>query len=70
MQIEKLKSRGIGMEVLKQDVIPRLDNDVKFVYVHDKAFVENDAIRKPLRSSFKERIKAVVIDEAHFIIQW
>lgn len=72
-QIEKLKSRGIGVKVLKkgsEDVIPTLEDDVKFVYGHAEAFVENDAVRKLLRSSFKERIKAVVIDEAHFIIQW
>lgn len=72
-QIEKLKERGVGVTVLKegdQFVNPSIDDTVKFVYGHAEAFVGNESVRTLLRSSFRDRVKAVVIDEAHFIVQW
>ena len=73
-QIEKLKSRDIGVEVLKrenQDIIQTVDGKTKFVYGHAEVFVENAAVRTLLRNrSFQKRVKAVVIDEAHFVVQW
>ena len=72
-QIEKLKERGVGVKVLKEDdkfVNQSIDDTVKFVYGHAEAFVENQSVRTLLRSSFRNRVKAVVIDEAHFIVQW
>ena len=47
-----------------------IDDTVKFVYGHAEAFVGNQSVRTLLRSSFRTRVKAVVIDEAHFIVQW
>lgn len=70
-QIEKLKERGVGVKVLKEDEqFVSIDDTVKFVYGHAEAFVGNQSVRTLLRSSFKDRVKAVVIDEAHFIVQW
>ena len=72
-QIEKLESRGIGVKVFKQGyqgVVTTIDDDVKFIYGHAKVFAENDSVKGLLRSPFKDRIKTIVIDEAHFIIQW
>lgn len=73
-QIQKLESRGIGVRVFKhgvEEVVPAVDDTVKFVYGHAEVFVENSGLRKLLRDkSFQNRVKAVVIDEAHFIIQW
>ena len=72
-QIEKLQSRGIGVKVFKQGyqgVVTTIDDDVKFIYGHAKVFAENDSVKGLLRSPFKDRIKTIVIDEAHFIIQW
>ena len=72
-QIEKLKERGVGVKVLKeydQFVNQSIDDTVKFVYGHAEAFVGNQSVRTLLRSSFRNRVKAVVIDEAHFIVQW
>ena len=71
-QIEKLKERGVGVKVLKEDnqfVNQSIDDTVKFVYGHAEAFVGNQSVRTLLRSSFRDRVKAVVIDEAHFIVQ-
>ena len=70
-QIEKLKERGVGVRVLKEGdhfVNPSIDD--KFVYGHAQAFVGNESVRTLLRLSFRDRVKAVVIDEAHFIVQW
>ncbi|XP_068680537.1 ATP-dependent DNA helicase RecQ-like [Montipora foliosa] len=47
-----------------------IDDTVKFVYGHAEAFVGYQSVRTFLRSSFRNRVKAVVIDEAHFIVQW
>ena len=70
-QIEKLKERGVGVKVLKEDdQFVNIDDTVKFVYGHAEAFVGSQSVRSLLRSSFKDRVKAVVIDEAHFIVQW
>ena len=73
-QIQKLQTRGIGVRVFKQGIeaiVPTVDDTVKFVYGHAEVFVENSGLRKLLRDkSFQNRVKAVVIDEAHFIIQW
>ena len=72
-QIEKLESRGIGVNVFKQGyqgVVTTIDDDVKFIYGHAKVFAENDSVKGLLRSPFKDRIKTIVIDETHFIIQW
>ena len=72
-QIENLESRGIGVKVFKQGyqgVVTTIDDDVKFIYGHAEVFAENDSVKRLLRSPFKDRIKAIVIDEAHFIIQW
>ena len=72
-QIEKLESRGIGVKVFKQGyqgVVTTIDDDVKFIYGHAEVFAENDSVKRLLRSPFKDRIKTIVIDEAHFIIQW
>ena len=72
-QIEKLESRGIGVKVFKQryqGVVATIDDDVKFIYEHAEVFAENDSVKRLLRSPFKDRIKTIVIDEAHFIIQW
>lgn len=72
-QIEKLKERGVGVTVLKegdQFVNPSIDDTVNFVHGHAEAFVGNESVRTLLRSSFRDRVKAVVIDEAHFIVQW
>jgi len=70
-QIEKLKERGVGVKVLKEDdQFVSIGDTVKFVYGHAEAFVGNQSVRTLLRSSFKDRVKAVVIDEAHFIVQW
>lgn len=72
-QIEKLKARGVGVQIFKQgsqEIIPSIDETVKFVYGHAEAFVENSSVKALLKSSFKDRIKAVVIDEAHFVVQW
>ena len=33
-------------------------------------FVGNQSVQTLLRLSFRKRVKAVVMDEAHFIIQW
>lgn len=68
-RIEKLKERGVGVKVLKDQFVS-IDDTVKFVYGHAEAFVGNQSVRTLLRSSFKDRVKAVVIDEAHFIVQW
>ena len=72
-QIEKLKERGVGVKVLKEDdqfVNQSIDDTVKFVYGHEEAFVGNQSVRTFLRSSFRNRVKAVVTDEAHFIVHW
>ena len=72
-QIEKLKERGIGVKVLKEDdqfVNQSIDDTVKFVRGHAEAFVGNQSVRTLPRSSFRNSVKAVVIDEAHFIVQW
>ena len=72
-QIEKLESRGIGVKVFKQryqGVVTTIDDDVKFIYGHAEVFAENDSVKGLLRSPFKDRIKTIVIHEAHFIIQW
>ena len=70
-QIEKLKERGVSIKVVKEDdQFASIDDNVKFVYGHAEAFVGNQSMRTLLRSSFKDRVKAVVIDEAHFIVQW
>ena len=72
-QIEKLKERGVSVKVLKEDdqfVNQSIDDTVKFVYGHAEAFVGNQSVRALLRSSFRNRVKGVVIDEAHFMIQW
>ena len=53
-----------------QGVVTTIDDDVKFIYGHAKVFAENDSVKGLLRSPFKDRIKTIVIDEAHFIIQW
>ena len=69
----RLKERGVGVNVLKEDdqfVNQSIDDTVKFVYGHAEAFVGNQSVRTLLRSSFRNRVKAVVIDEAHFIVQW
>ena len=70
-QIEKLKERGVGVKVLKeydQFVNQSIDDTVKFVYGHAEAFVGNQSVRTLLRSSFRNRVKAVVTDKAHFIV--
>ena len=41
-----------------------IDDTVKFVYGHAEAFVGNQSVRTLLRSSFRDRVKVVVIDEA------
>ena len=72
-QNEKLKARGVGVKVLKEDdqfVNQSIDDTVKFVYAHAEAFVGNQSVRTLLRLSFRNRVKAAVIDEAHFIVQW
>ena len=72
-QIEKLMSRGIGVKVFKHgdEVNPSIDDSIKFVYGHAEVFVENSEVRKCLREKcFQRRVKALVIDEAHFIVQW
>ena len=72
-QIEKLKAQGIGVRVFKQGIEEAnlsIDENVKFLYGHAEVFVESSSLRTLFRSSFKDRVKAVVIDEAHFIIQW
>ena len=46
-----------------------IDDTVKFVYGHAEAFVGDQSLWTLLRSSFKDRVKAVVIDEAHYIVQ-
>ena len=72
-QIEKLKERGVGVKVLKeydQFVNQSIDDTVKFVYGDKEALVGSQSVRTLLRSSFRNRVKAVVIDEAHFIVQW
>ena len=72
-QIEKLKERCVGVKVFKEsDQFSNLniDDTVKFVYGHAEAFLGIQLVRTLLRSSFRERVKAVVIDEAHFIVQW
>ena len=73
IQIEKLKERGVGVKVFKEsDQFSNLniDDTVKFVYGHAEAFVGNQSVRTLLRSPFRDRVKAVVIDEAHVIVQW
>jgi len=71
-QIEKLTSRGVGVKVFKnEDFTPSVGDSVKFLYGHAEVFVENTAVKKLLRTrSFQNRVKAVVIDEAHFIAEW
>lgn len=73
-QIEKLKSRGIGVRVVKhedEEAIPSVDETVKFIYGHAEVFVESVGFKKLLKDKrFQSRVKAVVIDEAHFIVQW
>ena len=67
----EIKERGVGVKVLKEDdQFVSIDDTVKFVYGHAEAFVGSQSVRNLLRSSFKDRVKAVVIDEAHFIVQW
>ena len=42
-QIEKLKGRGVSVEVLKQDCqFVSIDDTVRFVYGHSEAFVRNE----------------------------
>ena len=73
-QIEKLTSRGVDVVVFKQgneDFIPLVKEPVKFVYGHAEVFVENAALKKLLREKcFQRRVKAICIDEAHFIVEW
>ena len=73
-QIEKLTSRGIDIVVFKQgneDFIPSVKDTVKFIYGHAEVFVESAALKKILRDKcFQRRVKAVCIDEAHFIVEW
>ena len=69
-RIEKLKERGVSIKVVKEDdQFVSIDDTVKFVYGHTEAFVGNQSMRTLLKSSFKDRVKAVVIDEAHFIVR-
>lgn len=73
-QIEKLESKGIDVKVFKHgaqvdDEIPTIGDTVKFIYGHAEVFV--NSLKKLLRDKkFQNRVKAVVIDEAHFIVQW
>ena len=73
-QIKKLTSRGIDIVVFKEgneDFIPPVKDTVKFIYGHAEVFVESAALKKSLRDKcIQRRVKAVCIDEAHFIVEW
>ena len=43
----------------------------KLVFGHAECFVDDTAVKKLLKDvRFKGRVRAVVVDEAHFVIQW
>ena len=84
-QIVKLKEGGLNVCVLKGDRVASTDGDDEvsvpveilvntthdLIFAHPEVLVDNKKVLKILKSpQFKEKVKAIVVDEAHLVIDW
>ena len=69
-QMAKLKG---NITVLKgaNFTATELDEPPQILFAHPEALLENQHIFSVLRSkAYKERVKAIVVDEAHLVVEW
>ena len=84
-QIVKLKEGGLNVCVLKGDRVASTDANgdeevsvdvpveilVNTIFAHPEVLIDNKKVLKILKSpQFKEKVKAIVMDEACFVINW
>ena len=65
-QIEKIKSK-LNVMILKATNAKEIDSECKLVFAHPELFVSANFRTSPL---LKREVKALVIDEAHLVIEW
>ena len=85
-QIVKLKEGGLNVCVLKGDRVASTDGDGddevsvpveilvntthNLIFVHPEVLVDNKVLKILKSPQFKEKVKAIVVDEAHLVIDW
>ena len=60
------------MEDEEQKVtVPKDVNKCSLLFGHPELFVDNKTVAKMLKGEeFQRRVRAIVIDEAHLVLQW
>ena len=85
-KIVKLKEGGHNVCVLKGDHVASTDGDGddevsvpveilvntthNLIFVHPEVLVDNKVLKILKSSQFKEKVKAIVVDKAHLVIDW
>lgn len=75
-QITKLQTQGIPCAVLRMSDDINITEDLKtaklrILFAHPEVLVENVAVKKLLKSChYQKNVKAIVVDEAHLVVQW
>ena len=78
-QLQKLKG-CVNVCVLQSTVedeeqkvytVPKDVNKCSLLFGHPEVFVDNKTVAKMLKGEeFQRRVRAIVIDEAHLVLQW
>jgi ATP-dependent DNA helicase RecQ len=51
--------------------IPKNVNKCSLVFAHPEVYVDNKSVAKMLkRKEFNRKVQAIVVDEAHLVLQW
>ena len=85
-KIVKLKEGGLNVWVLKGDHVASTDGDGddevsvpveilvntthNLIFAHPEVLVDNKVLKILKSSQFKEKVKAIVVDKAHLVIDW
>ena len=69
--IKKKKSRIVEVEGEQKVTVPKDVNKCSLLFGHPKVSVDNKTLAKMLKGEeFQRRVRAIVIDEAHLVLQW